>query len=130
MSNIEFMKASIAEPKYVEQKPYVGEAGIYVPVEPYVREGCASAYRCIMTKEMFIEAYEKYIRGVLPSNEETEVEIIRCPECGESYYMEDYSTTTALYCPDVYKDGKLVSQDQNKSTTHCTCLHCGNRFSY
>lgn len=50
------------EPFYVKQEPYVGDDGIYVPVYPYVQEGCASAYRCIMTKEMFVEAYNKYIK--------------------------------------------------------------------
>lgn len=46
---------------YVKQEPYVGEDGLYVPVHEYVQEGCASAYRCIMSKEMFVEAYNKYI---------------------------------------------------------------------
>ena len=125
-------KAYLREPRYVEQKPYVGEDGIYVPVEPYVREGCASAYRCIMTKEMFIEAYTKYI-GNVPSSIETEVvteNLIRCPECGQSYYQENYKISSALYCPTVYKDGKIVSNDHNKSTTACTCLNCGKAFNY
>lgn len=47
---------------YVEQKPYVGEDGIYVPCEPYVPEGCCADYKCIITKELFIEAYNKWIK--------------------------------------------------------------------
>lgn len=38
----------------IEQKPYVDENGIYVPVNGYI-------YRCVMTKEIFVEAYNKYI---------------------------------------------------------------------
>ena len=48
-------------PKYIRQEPYVDENGIYVPVHPYVQEGMGSAYRCVMTKEMFVEAYNRYI---------------------------------------------------------------------
>lgn len=52
----------IKEPKlYVKQEPYVGKDGIYTPVTEYVPEGTASVYKCVMTKEMFVEAYKKYI---------------------------------------------------------------------
>lgn len=50
-------------PKYIKQEPYVGDDGIYVPCEEYVEEGCLSAYKCVLTKEMFIEAYNKWILG-------------------------------------------------------------------
>ena len=61
------MERSVQEVKirrntYVKQEPYVGEDGIYVPCEEYVPEGCTSAYRCVLTKEMFIEAYNKWIK--------------------------------------------------------------------
>ena len=49
--------------KYVKQEPYVGEDGIYEPVNVYVPEGQASTYRMLMSKELFIEAYNKYIKG-------------------------------------------------------------------
>ena len=49
--------------KYIQQHPYVGDDGIYTPVESYVPEGCAGAYKLIMTKEMFVEAYNKWIKG-------------------------------------------------------------------
>ena len=48
--------------RYIIQNPYVGEDGIYVPCEEYVPEGCACNYKCILTKEMFIEAYNKWIK--------------------------------------------------------------------
>ena len=48
---------------YIKQEPYVDEYGIYVPVEEYVPEGCESMYRCVITKEMFVEAYNKWIKN-------------------------------------------------------------------
>lgn len=51
------------EPKrYIKQEPFVDDRGIYIPVDEYVHEGCQSQYRCIMTKEMFIQAYNKWIK--------------------------------------------------------------------
>ena len=47
---------------HIKQHPYVGDDGIYVPCEEYVPEGCSSAYRCVLTKEMFVEAYNKWIK--------------------------------------------------------------------
>lgn len=52
--------------RYIRQKPYVDEYGIYVPEKEYVPEGTESFYRCIMTKEMFIEAYNKWIKKYNP----------------------------------------------------------------
>ncbi len=49
--------------KYVKQYPYVGDDGIYTPCEEYALEGCASAYRLVISKEMFVEAYNKWIKG-------------------------------------------------------------------
>lgn len=53
-----------------------------------------------------------------------------CPHCGESYYMENYSTTTAVYYPPIYKDGVNINPDRNTTTTHCTCMNCGKEFSF
>lgn len=47
----------------IKQRPYVGEDGIYIPIQEYVPEGCSSDYRMIMPKEMFVEAYKKWIEG-------------------------------------------------------------------
>ena len=49
---------------YIKQEPYVSEDGIYIPLEEYVPEGCASSYKCIMTKEMFVEAYNEWIKNI------------------------------------------------------------------
>ena len=52
----------------------------------------------------------------------------KCPHCGESYYTEMYSTSTAVYCPPIYKDGVNINPDTNTSTTHCKCLNCHKEF--
>lgn len=56
------------EKKNVKQEPYVGEDAIYIPVNEYVPEGCASIYKQLISKELFIEAYNKWIKGEI--NEE------------------------------------------------------------
>ena len=54
----------------------------------------------------------------------------KCPHCGESYYMEKYSMTTAAYYPPIYKDGVNINPDRNTTTTYCTCMNCGKDFSF
>lgn len=49
--------------RYIRQEPYVGDNGIYVPVNEYVPEGTESMYKCVMTRKMFVEAYEKWIKN-------------------------------------------------------------------
>lgn len=56
------IKVTTGQSKYVKQEPYIGEDGIYFPCKEYVYEGCASTYRCVLTKEMFVEAYNKWIK--------------------------------------------------------------------
>lgn len=48
--------------EYIKQEPYVGDDGIYVPVNAYMPAGCTGLYKLVMTKEMFIEAYNKWIK--------------------------------------------------------------------
>lgn len=52
----------------------------------------------------------------------------RCPNCGESYFSIDYTTSTLMYCPTVIKDGKVVSHDCNTTTEVCTCHNCHKKF--
>lgn len=66
MSNTVVLNKEYIEPQekvYVLQEPYVDDDGIYVPVHAYVQSGTASAYRCVMTKETFVEAYNKYVNN-------------------------------------------------------------------
>lgn len=48
---------------YVKQYPYVSDTGIYVPFEEYAQAGCASNYKLLISKELFVEAYNKWIKG-------------------------------------------------------------------
>ena len=59
----DILSATIAPTVYVKQHPYVGDDGIYMPVQEYVPNDCCSEYRMILSKEMFIEAYNKWIKG-------------------------------------------------------------------
>lgn len=47
---------------YIETKPMIDDIGIWMPVESFVPVDCLSAYKCVMTKEIFIEAYNKWIK--------------------------------------------------------------------
>lgn len=53
---------------YTRVDPYVDDEGMYIPVKEYVQQGSDSLYRCIMTKEMFVEAYNKWIIGAQNKN--------------------------------------------------------------
>jgi hypothetical protein len=59
-----------------------------------------------------------------------ELHSAKCPHCGESYYMENYSECTAVYYPPIYKNGVNINPDKNTVTTHCTCMNCGKDFTY
>ena len=47
--------------KLIKLEPRVSEDGIYVPIEEYVYDDQPKDYRRVMTKELFVEAYKKYI---------------------------------------------------------------------
>lgn len=53
----------LVRPKYIKQEPYIDNDGVWEPCEPYVSEGCASKYRLVMSKDMFVEEYNKWIKG-------------------------------------------------------------------
>lgn len=53
----------------------------------------------------------------------------KCPHCGESYYTELYSNSTAVYYPPIYKDGVNINPDRNTLTTYCKCLNCHKEFT-
>ena len=46
---------------YIRQYPYVNDDGIYVPEKEFVPEGCTSTYKCVITKDLFVEAYSRWI---------------------------------------------------------------------
>lgn len=49
---------------YIKQEPYIDDYGIHVPEQTYVPQGTRGTYTCIMTKEMFVEAYNKWIKNI------------------------------------------------------------------
>ena len=51
------------EKNWVKQEPYVREDGIYIPIEEYVQEGFTGIYKKLISKELFIEAYNQWIKG-------------------------------------------------------------------
>ena len=53
---------------------------------------------------------------------------IACPYCGKRHFQLGSCMTTAMYCPTIIKDGKVVSNDHNTSIQHCYCLECGGEF--
>ena len=58
------------------------------------------------------------------------MELIKCPNCGESYYSEKYSTRTAMYYPTIWKNGVNQNPNGNITTTYCECINCHYEFSY
>lgn len=65
LSYAEFkLKLPAGSKKFVPQEPYIDNSGIWVPECPYVEEGTASHYKMIISKELFVEAYNKWIKGV------------------------------------------------------------------
>lgn len=48
---------------YIKQEAYVNDEGIWIPTEEYALEGCTSTYRCLITKDLFIGAYNKWIKN-------------------------------------------------------------------
>ena len=47
---------------YTQHFPYVGDDAIYVPAEPITENGLISVYTPLITKELFVEAYNKWIK--------------------------------------------------------------------
>ena len=58
------------------------------------------------------------------------MEPIKCPNCGDSYYAEKYTMSTAMYCPTTWKNGVPQVDNCNYHTTECECLNCHYQFSY
>ena len=58
-----FEKISKERAEYVRCYPYVGDDGIYMPCQEYVLDYCDPTYRLVLSKEMFVEAYNKWIKG-------------------------------------------------------------------
>lgn len=53
----------IRSPVYVKQEPYIDDEGLFMPCEEYVLEGHETYYRMAISKQQFIEMYNKWIKG-------------------------------------------------------------------
>ena len=49
--------------EYVFHYPYVDDDGIYVPSQHYVEKGFSPKYKLLISKDMFVEAYNKWVKG-------------------------------------------------------------------
>lgn len=49
--------------EYVRNTPYIDDEGIWVPCHSCTPKGTASAYKMLISKDLFIEAYNKWIKG-------------------------------------------------------------------
>ena len=50
------------EKKLVKCEPCITDDGIYAPINEYRYEDTATLYRLLISKEMFIEAYNRWIK--------------------------------------------------------------------
>ena len=49
--------------EYVRHDPYVSDDGIHVPSQYYVEKGFDPKYKLLMSKDVFIDAYNRWIKG-------------------------------------------------------------------
>ena len=49
--------------EYVLNSPYINDDGIWIPCQSYTPKGTESVYKMLMSKDLFIEAYNKWIKG-------------------------------------------------------------------
>lgn len=55
--------------------------------------------------------------------------MIRCPYCGKSHYVVNYTTSTLLGWLPTFVDGVQVNDNPNHISQHCTCCECDGDFS-
>ena len=49
--------------EYVLNTLYIDDKGIWAPCHAYTLKGTASSYNMIISKDLFIEAYNRWIKG-------------------------------------------------------------------
>ncbi len=47
---------------WTKTHPKIDDEGIWMPLNDFVPENCETNYKLVMSKEMFIEAYNKWIK--------------------------------------------------------------------
>ena len=48
---------------YTKNSAYINDTGIWVPCHEYSLKGTSSHYKMLISKDLFIEAYNKWIRS-------------------------------------------------------------------
>ncbi len=87
--------------EYTQHFPYIDDDAIYVPSESVTRSDLMPAYKVLITKELFVEAYNKWIEGKEPVSK-TFIEGVK-PE-------DDYFTILNWYRNLYYKEGNNTEQ--------------------
>ena len=62
-ANFNWQTAKISPIVEVKQEPRIDDKGIWVPVREYMPENMVPSYLLLISKEMFVEAYNKWIKG-------------------------------------------------------------------
>lgn len=52
--------------EFTTHEPYINDDGIYIPMYPETPKGTDTPYQLVMTREMFVEAYDRYINSGRP----------------------------------------------------------------
>lgn len=100
---------------YCKQNPYVDDEAIYVPTEEYAPIGRTAYYKKLMSKEIFIEAYEKWILPTQYKSVEEAPLTADAPKwqiCVDGYYP---------YCP-------ICGQEPPSGHMTRHCPNCGTRL--
>ena len=72
---IETSKSHTSEqPEWFKAMPKVTDDAILMPMQPIYQTGTAVSYKTVMTREVFIEAYKKWILGEADDENEQRVE--------------------------------------------------------
>ena len=108
----EYKTATIAKPVYRKNVPYMDEDGIYVPVHEYTEDGVCSNFRQIISKELFVEAFNKWISTCNEEPVNTDITPLPCPFCGNTdvevitaYDLNFGSRSDILVCCPAWDDG-------------------------
>lgn len=92
---------------YVKQYPYIDDNGIWMPIGDYAPQG-VSNHRLVMPKEMFVEAYNKWINKKTVRHGRWEdapytyfgAKRYVCSECkDDDFWKKRYVEIKENYCP-------------------------------
>lgn len=108
-----------------KQYPYVDDKGIYIPSQEYAHPDDIVIYKCVLTKELFVDAYNLWIRNDGQTRRGKWIELLEddgfdagywiCSECRHATYSdfamidEAQAVGDLLFCPHcgVKMDGGL-----------------------